>query len=250
MGLVARRPEDEEGEEQSDVVITGFGDLDGDGPVPVGLDLTTWGEAGRTALDERFHLLEAPHGWNGPILVVAEADVPWISRIIEQVEDERSLALDPDTDQIAYDLTGWDEQNLSLLVHGLQDRAVAFALVDEELVVHEADEQQVDDLVDTILEPDGPEVGEEARPELLGDLFLTVDRLVHHPRDKDAQEELVTGAAEVAASAPPYGVERPWWKGIGEQCAALAAQLDPVTLDDDEVIASATALRDALRPYV
>ena len=117
--------------------------------------------------------------------------------------------------------------------------------------MHEADEQRVDDLVDTILEPD-PEApaGEEARPELMGELFDVADRLIHSPRDASAQQELTAGAAEVAASAPPYGVERAWWTAIGEQCSSVSALLEPATLDDDQVIEAATALRDALRPNV
>ena len=217
MGLVSRRPEDDEQDQDgSEIMITGFGDLDGNAPQPVGLDLTTWGESGRTALDERLHLLQAPHAWNEATLIIDEADVAWIARIIEQVEDERSIALDPEADQIAYDLVGWDEVNLSLLIHGLQDRTIPFGIEGDELVIHEADEDRVDELVDTILEPDAapgaaaeptldPEAdgevpgGEEARPELMGELFDVADRLIHDPHDTDAQRELTAGAAEVAA---------------------------------------------------
>ncbi len=252
MGLVSKRSEDEEEDDLGEIRITGFGDLDAaTTPQPLGLDLTTWGEGGRTALDERFHLLQAPHAWNGPILLVEQADVLWIQRIIEQVEDERTLALDPAAEQMAYDLEGWDDENLSLLVHGLQDRKIPFAVEEGELVVHEADEEQVDGLVDEILEPDGADTREEARAELLGELFVAADRLVHHPHDTDARRDLEAGAQEVADHAPPYGVERGWWAGIHERCAAVVARLAEDTGDDDEgAKETATALRDALRPYV
>jgi hypothetical protein len=251
MGLVSKRPEDEqEDQDGSEIRITGFGDLDTDGPTPIGLDLATWGETGRTALDERLHLLEAPHAWNGEVLIIDEADAAWIARIVEQVEDERSLALDPEADQIAYDLTGWDEQNLSLLVHGLQDQAVPFGMEAEELIIHEADEQKVDDLVDTILEPDGADVAlDDARAEMMGELFVIADRLVHDPLEKDARHDLTAMAAEAVASAPPYGVEKAWWKGIGEQCTGLATMFLGPT-EEDTVVEAATALRDALRPNV
>jgi hypothetical protein len=266
MGLVSKRPEDEEQDQDgSEIQITGFGDLDGNGPVPVGIDLTTWGEVGRTALDERLHLLQAPHAWNDVILVIDQADMAWIARIIEQVEDERTLPLDPEADQIAYDLEGWDDENRSLLVHGLQAQAIPFGIDGEELVVHEADEEHVDTLVDIILEPDAeapdggapdggaPDgetpVGDEARAELMGELFIVADRLVHSPLDADARQELAAGAAEAATSAPPYGVDARWWKGIGEQGAALVALLGAAT-DEEEMTAAAAGLRDALRPNV
>lgn len=251
MGLVSKRPEDEEQDQDgSEIMITGFGDLDPNGPAPVGIDLSTWGETGRAALDERLHLLQAPHAWNDAILVIDQADMAWIGRILEQVEDERTIALDPEADQIAYDLAGWDDENRSLLVHGLQDQAIAFGIDGEELVVQEADEERVDSLVDTILEPDGvAPVGPEARAELMGELFVVADRLVHSPLDADARQELATGAAEVGASAPPYGVDARWWKGIGEQSAGLVSLLETST-DEDELTAAAAGLRDALRPNV
>ena len=258
MGLVSRRGEEEQEEDLGEVQITGFGDLDARStPQPIGLDMTTWGEAGRTALDERFHLLEAPHAWNGPILMVQEEDLLWIGRIIEQVEDERTLALDPAAEQMAYDLEGWDDENLSLLVHGLQERQVPFAIEEGELIVHEADEAKVDELVEVILEPGEADDREEGRPELLGDLFVVVDRLVHHPGDAGDRGELETLTQEVADHAPPYGVERGWWSGIeararalGETLVASADDAASPADEDEGAKEAAAALRDALRPYV
>jgi hypothetical protein len=252
MGLVSRRGEEEEEDELGEIRITGFGDLDAaTTPQPVGLDMTTWGEGGRTALDERFHLLQAPHAWNGPILLVEEGDLLWIGRIIEQVEDERTLPLDADAEKMAYDLEGWDDENLSLLVHGLQDRKVPFAIEEGELVVHEADEAQVDGLVDEILEPTGTDTREDARAELLGDLFVAVDKLAHHPDDADARDQLEQLAREVAEHAPPYGVEQGWWASLDERARALGDELRDTADDEHEgAREAATALRDALRSYV
>jgi hypothetical protein len=252
MGLVSRRGEEEDEDEVGEVRITGFGDLDAvTAPEVVGIDLTTWGESGRTALDERFHLLHAPHDWNGPVLVVEEAHLMWIGRIMEQVEDERTLALDPAQEHLAYDLEGWDDENLSLLVHGLQDRKVPFSVEGGELVVHEADEGKVDGLVDEILEPVGVDTREEARAELLGDLFVAVDRLAHDAGDGDARRQLDHLGDEVAGHAPPYGVEPGWWSGIDGQARGLRQALEASGDDEHEgAEEAAAALRDALRPYV
>jgi hypothetical protein len=152
---------------------------------------------------------------------------------------------------MAYDLEGWDDENLSLLVHGLQDRKVPFAIESGELVVHEADEATVDGLVDEILEPTGSDDREEARAELLGDLFVVVDRLVHHPGDVGDRAELATLSTEVAEHAPPYGVERGWWSGVDARVRALGETLEASRDDEDEgAKEAATALRDALRPFV
>ena len=250
MGLVSKQPEEDD-EQGPEFLITGFGDLEGGGRDEVELDLSDWGDAARHALDERLHLLQAPHAWNGSWLVVAEDDVAWVERIIEQVEDERSVQLDPDVDQVAYDLTGWEEATRERLLDGLQDEAIAYGMDGDELVVHEIDEQRVDELVDAILQPDAPPpAGGEARTEVMGELFVAMDRLVHDADDAAGRKAVVEGAQEASTHAPPYGMDKVWWQGVGERCAELADLLQSPSRDDDRVVEQATVLRDLLRPYV
>jgi hypothetical protein len=251
MGLVSKEPEDEGEEEAREVLITGFGQLDDAGVDEIELDLADWSEPARAALDERLHLLEAPHEWNGTWLVVPEDSADWVERIIDQVEEERSVELDPEVEQIAYDLAGWDDGNRALLLHALEDEAIAFALEDDELIVHEIDEQRVDELVDAIVEPDAPPSGGgEARTEVMGELFVAADRLVHDPRDTAGQRAVRDGAQEATTHAPPYGMDKGWWESLGAQCAALVALFDAPSTDEDPIVEAATALRDVLRPYV
>ena len=250
MGVVSKEPEPED-EQGPEFLITGFGDLEENRRAEVEIDLADWGEAARSALDERLHLLQAPHAWNGSWLVVGEDDVAWVERIIEQVEDERSVQLDPEVDQVAYDLAGWDEDNRQRLIDGLEDESIAYGIDDDELVVHEIDEQRVDELVDAILEPDAPPpAGGEARTEVMGELFVAADRLVHDPSDTAGRKAVADGAVEAAGHAPPYGMDKAWWTGIGERCAELARLLESPSTDEELVVDQATLLRDLLRPYV
>jgi hypothetical protein len=279
MGLVSKQPDDEESLEQ--ITITGFGPLDDDGPAMAEVDLTGWGSEARQQLDERFHLLEAPHAWTDDgRLFVPEDGVLWIQRVMEQVQDERAVPLDPDQEQIGYDLAGWDAVNLGLLRGRLDDERIPFAIEGDELVVLEVDEDRVDAVVDAILEPDagpdaapdaapdpdgGPEPvgagdddlepgpGDEARSELLGDLFLAADRLARDPEDPEGEAALRSGADEVAAHAPPYGVDRTWWRDLADRLGATTRVLDSTMspdLRDNAVRQSATELRDVLRPLV
>ena len=251
MGVVSKEPHEDDEDEGREVRITGFGELDDRGPATVELDLRDWSEPARTALDERLHLLEAPHAWNGGWLAVPEDSVAWMERVIEQVEDERSVELDPEVEQIAYDLADWDEANRSMLVHALADEAIAYGLEDDELIVHEIDEQRVDELIDAIVAPDAPPVEDgEARTEVMGELFVAADRLVHDPRDHAGRAAVRDGALEAATHAPPYGMDKQWWKGLGERCAALVALFDAPAADEEPIVEAAMELRDALRPYV
>jgi hypothetical protein len=179
----------------------------------------------------------------------------WIQRIIEQVSDERAIELDADDDQIGYDLTGWDDANVGLLRDRLEEQEIPYALDDDgELVVLEIDEARVDEVIDAILEPDAPPAaGGEARSELLGDLFVAADRLTHDPSDPEGRAGITSGAAETADHAPPYGIEKAWWRDLGDRLDAFARLIGggvPVEEEDRAIGDAATELRDHLRSYV
>lgn len=250
MGLVSKQPDDEGSLEH--VTITGFGPLDDEHPDEVRIDLTSWTESARGALDERMHLLEAPHGWDDATLVIEDRNEAWIRRIIEQVGDDRAIELEGDEEQIAYDLSGWDELSRADLKNRLQDDMIPYGIDGDELVVHEIDEVRVDEAIDAILEPDGvPVAGGEARTEVMGELFVAADRLIHDPGDPEGRQAIESGAEETASHAPPYGMDRAWWKALGDQLRAFAALLAVGAGDTDQaVVEAATALRDELRQYV
>lgn len=250
MGLVSKEPDDEE-KSLEEITITGFGPLDGVDPEEVRIDLSSWSDAARGALDERMHLLEAPHGWDESTLVLQEANQAWLERIIEQVADERAIDLDDDQEQIAYDLSGWDDANRVALKSRLQDDLIPYAIEGDELVVQEIDEVRVDEAIDAILEPDAAPAGGEARSEVMGELFVAADRLVHDPSDLEGRRAIDAGALETAGHAPPYGMDRAWWTALGDQLRAFSSLLAVQGLDTDaSIVATATALRDELRQYV
>jgi hypothetical protein len=273
MGLVSKQPDDEESLEQ--ITITGFGPLDDDVPELVEVDLTGWGSEAKKHLDERFHLLEAPHAWSedGERLFVPFDAVLWIQRVLEQVQDERAVELDPEEEQIGYDLAGWDDQNLGLLRARLDDEQIPFGIESGELIVREIDELRVDEVIDAILEPDAatssedpdevlvpdavldPDagLGTEARSEILGDLFVAADQLVHDAEDSDAIAVIREGATEAATHAPPYGIEKAWWRDLADRLDAFGRLVDaPMSIEqsDNAVRLTASVLRDLLRPLV
>lgn len=264
MGLVSKLGEGGDDEDELGELTISYGLLESTEPDDVVIDLGTWGAAAIAALDERLHLLEAPHAWEGTDLVVPEPSAAWVERVIEQVEDERTLELDEDGDHIAYDLAEWDDQHRALLEGRLRDDLIPFSIADDELVVLEIDEQRVDDAIDAVLAPDGeappaegstserPEGG-EARTEIMGELFVAADQLVHDPSDPDARKVLVEGATEAATRTPPYGMDRGWWRELADRLDAFSRLVGggiSAEHEDAAVAQAATALRDHLRPYV
>jgi hypothetical protein len=253
MGLVSKREEDDE--ERGDISIAGLDGLDGDTDETV-YELDDWTNRGRTLLRERLETLGAPHRWEDPTtLVISPTDEAWVERIMEQVEDDLSVALDPDVPQVAYDLSEWDTGNRERLFDLLEEEAVPYGVDGEELFVHEVDEDRIDEMIEAIIRPAGDADADDAAsavagPEVMGDLFVAADRLVHDPLDPDATLALIAAIRQAGAAPSPYGMDKVWWDGVLGHADALVALLDAPSPQDDAVVAAATELRDGLRPYV
>ncbi|HEX6238973.1 MAG TPA: hypothetical protein VFZ68_17375 [Acidimicrobiales bacterium] len=161
--------------------------------------------------------------------------------------------LDPDRDQIAYDLSEWDDDQLSVLLAELDAAGIDHEQDADELFVYADDEQAVDELVDRVAHPhelpaeddDGAGGGE-----LLGELFVAADRLQHDIGHQQGAAELLDLDEQLSTSGPPYGLPPREWDRLRELSRALADHLRASMVDDDAAMAAAGELRTALRPYV
>lgn len=248
MGLLSDRSEDDE--ERGEISIAGLDGLDG-GPEEMVYELDDWSERDRGVLRERLETLGVPHRWEEMSLVVATNDEAWVERIMDQVEDDLSVSLDPDAEQIAYDLTEWDVGNRESLFDVLEAEFVPYGIDGDELFVHEIDEERVDVMIDAIVRPDAepaPEV--EVGADVMGELFVAADRLVHDPSDHEGTLSLIDAFRRAAPEHAPYGMDKVWWDGVIAQTDQLLILLDVPAPDEEAVIEGATNLRDGLRPYV
>lgn len=161
------------------------------------------------------------------------------------------MAIDEDVERIAYDLDGWDDENRARLLDGLTDEAIPHGVEGDELLVHEIDEQRVDELIESIVHPDAEPAGAEAGGgDVMGALFVAADRLVRDPRDGDGRSSLATAIDAGRSAPPPYGMDRLWWDGVLAQAAELIALVAGHAPDDEAVVDRARTLREGLRPYV
>jgi hypothetical protein len=248
MGLLTDRPEEDD--DGGEIALTGLEDLTGDGDETI-FPLDDWSERGRSLARERFETLGVPHRWEGPAIVVAAADEAWAERVLDQVEDDLAVGLDPDAPQVAYDLAEWDPLERERLYDVLDDEAVPFEVDGDELFVHEIDEQRVDEVVTGIVSPGAePDPAGEADQAVMGELFVAADRLVHDPTDTDAALQLADVVGATAGTNAPYGMDPVWWNGVLERSERLRQLLDVEDLDHEGIVEGATALRDGLRPYV
>jgi hypothetical protein len=226
-----------------------------DGDEELVVDLGDWSEVARAAAEERLRESGVPHWWVGTAVHGSVADAAAIDEVLDEVGDEPE-PLDPDEDQVAYDMEEWDDDRLATLGVRLDEAEIPFAWDGEELFVYAADEQRVDALIEAVEHPDelpaddGEDQPDEVSADMLGDLFVSADRLQHDPKDHEQAAAVLLASEKVGEDAMPYGLDKKDWVHLCERVENLAAALDQDKLDEEAVVAAARDLRTSLRPYV
>lgn len=250
MGLLTPRGEPDD--EQGDITIAGLDRLAEEGDDEITYELDEWSEHDRTLLRDRLETLGAPHSWEDTTLVVPSTDEAWVERIMDQVEEELVAGeVEVDEEQVAYDLSEWDDDSCVRLLEILASESIPYGLDDDELLVHGIDEARVDEIVGAITTPGAAlTLGGPASFEAMSELFVAADELSHDPDDKSATTALVAGARAAAVASAPYGMDPSWWDGVVARAGALADLVESHAPDHDQVIDLAAALRNELRPVI
>ena len=218
----------------------------------------------RLTIDEAFAEAGIAHAWDGTSLVVREEDEEAADRIID--EADRDAVLDSDAEQVVYELEDWDDARREELVAALDAATIEHAFDSESnLVVFEDDEARVDAIVDAIEFPDQLPVPDDAEEEaaeerleeeagvdpqdVLSELFVAADRLMHDATDHEGVLAMVDGAALAETLPLPYGFAPAVWQDILGQVTGLSAAISG-DADDEAIVEAATTLRTTLRQFV
>jgi len=156
-------------------------------------------------------------------------------------------------DEVAYDLTEWDDDQLSSLFDKLTDGGIDYLWDGEELFVRAEDEVAADVVIEQVTFPDQLDEEDDdgdAGATLLGDLYIAADRLQHDPEEHEAVASLLTLADTADDASVPYGLSDEEWKHLHEKVDVLAVLLEAENIAIDESIEAARDLRNAIRPYV
>ncbi len=277
--------------------------LDTDADGEVAYDLAEWAIESRVMVEQLVGGERIPHAWEGTTLVVPAPFEARVDALVEQVEITTMPTLDPDAPKVAYNLDDWTDEQHDALLDAFGQAGIAYEYdADGDLVVLEVDQDRVETLIDQIeitgpaaLEPafgshgglgdaeDGGELDGALDDDLdavdvLSDLFVAADKLMHSATDHDGVLGLVAATESAERMRVPYGFAPAVWRDIvgqavhlkglleGDPDAAVAvvgeteaegaaairsAGIDTVVEVDDEVIEErARTLRDTLRPYV
>ena len=250
MGLIARGGGEED--DSQAISISGLDGLDiGGTPELTEFELDDWSDDERVLLRERLETLGVPHQWEGSTLVVAAADEAWAERVMDQVEadlDEAQAEVDHGT--VGYDLSGWDDASCVALLDALAADSIPYQIEGNELFIDSEDEPRADELVASIVDPGAAAPAALATEDVMSDLFVAADRLLHDPDDPGTKRQLAAAVTAAVGTAPPYGMDAAWWNGVLEGAGSLAELADAHPVDDEAVATAATELRDRLRPFV
>ena len=247
-------------------------------------DLAEWAGESRVMPEQLLEGESVPHAWQGATLHVPVAFEARADNLVDHVEVATLPTLDPDADQVAYDLSDWSDDLQTHLVQILVTDGIPHEFdVDGDLVVLAEDEERVERLIVAVEFPDalpiddGAEDGADAdeadddgedddgedddgedddggvdAQQVLSDLFVAADRLMHDARDHEGVLSLVDAADRAEAIRLPYGFDPAVWKDLVEQAVGLRAVFEGTADDEsDEAIEhQARDLRSALRPLV
>ncbi len=223
----------------------------------IAYELHEWSPEGRLAVETLLLDGGVVHGWQGPTLIVREADETVVDALIDRAEQATRPTLDPDDELIGYSLEHHDDEARARLWTLLDLAGVAYSLDEgDELLVNEADEDTVDEIFEQVAAgPDdtyrfGPGVEGIDPTEVVSALFLAADRLQRGVPDRravDAFREADDLAREISL---PFGFQARFWRATLDTAEELRAALDGGSPDDDAVAETATRLRRQLREVV
>jgi hypothetical protein len=223
-------------------------------------DLDDWSDMERLAVADRLNEATIPFLWEGRTLQVAAIDQAPVENILDIIgggsTEPDPEPLDPARDQVAYDMSEWEDDQLSSLADALAAAGIDYSWdsATDELFVYADDEEAADELFDRVAHPDQLDAEADdgaGGAELLGSIFVAADRLQHDGGDTEGTLAMVKAAMAVEAGEPaPYGVDPKQWDHVCERVTELGDLLSEDTVDEDEVEDRSRDLRTALRPFV
>jgi hypothetical protein len=262
----------------SDEVVESVGLGESDPADQMAYELHEWTGDARVVLDGMLNREGIAHIWEIATLVVRAADEDRVDELVEDVESSELPALDPDADQVVYEISGWTDDQRTDLEAALLAEGVPHGIDENgDLVVLEADEERVEPILDRVdmedvltaekVESDG-EPATDAAPssatgegaseedglaaqEAMSALFITSDRLIKDPDGRDDIARLAEATDRAEALPLPYGFSPAVWDDIKAKAGALRDLLaGDHDSDIDVVTDAARVLRQTLRQYV
>lgn len=226
----------------------------------VAYELYEWSFESRRMLEGLVTSENIVHGWQGAVLIVREADEDRVDALVEQAEEFDGPAIPEDAEKIGYSMEDWNAENQQSLVETLGLNGIAHEFdQDGELVIAEADEDQVDKIIENLSERlaiedelgDANQVMEGIQlNDLLGDVRVLSNKLKKNPGDTKVTSNIVNQADLLSDIRTPFGFDSGRWSKIRLRAANVVDVLTSDNRGEDEVIEAAEELYDILEGTV
>ena len=218
-------------------------------------ELHEWASQTRSMLAQLLIADEVVHSWQGTTLLAHESVEVQVDALLEEVEAAANPELDPDAEQVAFEMAGWSGELQALLAERLGQAGVAHEFdVDGDLVCHEADEEQVELVIEDLLARSAEEGLEELEGleanDLLSALFEATDRLRRDIHDGSGVMGALEHGRRLAGVATPFGFAATAWASLREAAGDLADLLESDDGTDEDIIDLASRLRDTLHRII
>ncbi len=248
------RSDDEPSDETStDEASDGLTD-DADGEW-LAYELHAWASESRSMLAQLLLADGVNHSWQGTTLLAHESVEEEVDALLEEVEQAEARELDPDEPQIAFEMQGWSGELQALLADRLGRAGVPHEFdADGDLVCHEADEEQVELVIEELLARASEEGLEELdgleANDLLSALFEATDRLRRDVHDAKGVLRVLQHGRRLTQTATPFGFEATKWQSLRDSAADLCDLIEAEDVDDADISELAATLRATLHGLI
>jgi hypothetical protein len=229
-------------------------------------DCAAWAGETRAVLRSLLVSQDVPHAWQGTTLTVRDEHEELVDRLIDEVAGSARPALDADVVRVVYEVGEWPVGLQTRLADELAMADVAYEWDERgDLVVAEADEEQVEAVLADLPDPDESQISSDdgvAVHELLDSVFMSSDRLARNGGDASGTVALVDAAEVIEQLALPFGFEPGQWRTFvgrvlelrdalgGQRSDGDAEGGDVEHASDEEIAELAAGVRDLVRQYV
>lgn len=218
-------------------------------------ELHEWASESRSMLAQLLLADGVAHSWQGTTLLAHESVEEQVDALLEEVEQAEVRELDPDEPQVAFEMEGWSGELQALLAERLGSIGVPHEFDEEgDLVCHEADEEQVELVIEELLARAADEGKEELdgleANDLLSALFTATDRLRRDVHDSKGVLGVLEHGRRLADSATPFGFSATSWTSLRDAAADLADLIEDEESTDADITDLAVRLRDTLQRLI
>lgn len=234
----------------------GEGGDDEDGPQQMAFELADWGSRERKMLDDQLGALRVARAWEASTLVVDASNADVVDDLIDEIEERVALDLGPDVETVTYEVADWPDGLEDRFIEALIEARVPHQRGYREIAVGVDREEEVDTLVEELTaaweeeQPDEEELAGPDAQELLSELFVTADRLLHDASDGGATVRFDDAATHLEQVGLPFGFGEDDWLDVTARVATLRDLLADAESTDEQITEAARDLRTRLRPLV